>query len=72
MRKLTDDDLVNIAGSMVEGYKVEGVRVKRGNCTDSNHYGIILGKNVSGNYVTWQFHMLEDETISAYWGHYRG
>lgn len=70
MRKLTDNDLANIAGTTVQGYHVENVRVKRGNFTDSDHYGIVLGKNQSDHYVTWQFHLLEDETVSIYWGHY--
>ena len=70
MRKLTDNDLINIAGTVISGYHVEGVRVKRGPFTDSDHYGIILGKNSSGQYVTWEFHLDEDDKISAYWGHY--
>ena len=70
MRKLTDSDLTNILGSAVSGYHVEGVRVKRGNCTDSDHYGIILGKSSEGCYVTWQFHLDKDESVIPYWGHY--
>lgn len=70
MRKLTNTDLTNIAGSMVEGYEVEAVRVKRGEFSDSDHYGIILGRNTNGNYVRWQFHLLEDDSLSAYWGRY--
>jgi hypothetical protein len=70
MRKLTDNDLVNITGSTVEGYHVESVRVKRGNCTDSDHYGIMLGKNACGYYVTWQFHLDENDAPNVYWGHY--
>ena len=72
MRKLTENDLANITGSTVEGYVVKAVRVKNGTFTDSDHYGILLGKNTDGNYVTWQWHLLEDETVSAYWGHYHG
>ena len=70
MRKLTDTDMTNILGSIVKGYHVENVRVKRGNCTDSDHYGIILGKCSEGYYVTWQFHLDEDESVNPYWGHY--
>jgi hypothetical protein len=70
MRKLTDEDLKNIAGTTVQGYHVEGVRVKRGKLSDSDHYGIILGRSADGNYVTWQFHLDENEEISVYWGHY--
>jgi len=70
MRKLTDRDLTNIAGLTFNGYKVEGVRVKRGPYTDSDHYGIILARSASGMYVTWQFHLDENEKPSTYWGHY--
>jgi len=70
MRKLTDHDLTNLAGAALQGYHVEGVRIKRGTFTDSDHYGIILGRNAGGNYVTWQFHLDEDEKPSVYWGHY--
>lgn len=52
MRKLTVHDLTNIAGITIQGYHVEGVRVKRGPFTDSDHYGIVLGKNPEGHYVT--------------------
>ena len=72
MRKLTDKDLSNIAGTAIQGYHVEGVRIKRGTYTDSDHYGIILGRNDKGSYVTWQFHLDEDETVNAYWGRYVG
>lgn len=70
MRKLTDDDLAEIIGNTIQGYRIEEARIKRGNFTDSDHYGIVLGKNDQDNYVTWQFHLLEDETVSVYWGHY--
>lgn len=70
MRKLTADDLAKIAGSTVSGYHVEDVRIKSGPFIDSDHYGFILGRNDTGEYVTWQFHLLEDESVSAYWGHY--
>lgn len=71
IRKLTDIDLTNLAGSTVKGYHIEGVRIQRGTFTDSDHYGFILGRNASGNYVTWQFHF-DDEELSVYWGHYIG
>jgi len=69
IRKLTDLDLANLAGTTQQGYHVEGVRIKRGNFTDSDHYGILLGRNANGNYVTWHFHF-DDEELSVYWGHY--
>jgi len=70
MRKLTDSDMTNIAGSTVSGHHVEGVRIKRGEFIDSDHYGYILGRNPSGHYVTWQFHLDEREKPAVYWGHY--
>jgi hypothetical protein len=70
MRKLTDRDLTDIAGTAIRGYRVEGVRIKRGEFTDFDCYGIILGRNENGHYVTWQFHLDENEKISVYWGHY--
>lgn len=70
MRKLTDNDLAEIVGSTIQGYQIEDARIKRGNFIDSDHYGIVLGKSEQENYVTWQFHLLEDETVSVYWGHY--
>ena len=70
MRKLTDHDLIGIIGSTIEGYRIEAARAKRGAFINSNHYGIVLGRNSYGHYVTWQFHLLEDESVSVYWGHY--
>ena len=70
MRKLNEMDLAEIVGSTVKGYHIEGVRIKRGEFTDSDHYGIILGRNDGGNYVTWQFHLDEDDSVNPYWGHY--
>ena len=69
IRKLTDTDLTNLAGTTVKGYHVEGVRIKTGPLTDSDHYGYLLGRNDCGNYVTWQFHY-DDGELSVYWGHY--
>lgn len=70
MRRLTDHDLAEIGGSTIQGYYIQDIRIKRGNFTDSDHYGIVLGKNQQEHYVTWQFHLLENETVSVYWGHY--
>lgn len=70
MRKLTDHDLTSIAGTTIQGYHVEGVRIKRGSFCDSDNYGIILGRNAENHYATWQFHLLDDDSVSAYWGHY--
>jgi hypothetical protein len=69
MRKLTEQDLTALVGSVHSGYTILRARVKCGNFSDSDHYGIALGRNAVDNYVTWQFH-LEDETPSMYWGHY--
>ena len=78
MRKLTGHDMANIIGTTVSMYHIETVsmyhiedaRVKRGNFSDSDHYGILLGRNANGNYVTWQFHLEDDEQVNVYWGHY--
>ena len=72
MRKLTDQDIANLIGSSINGNHICNARIKRGDCTDSDHYGIILAKNKSGRYVTWQFHLNEDEKPDVYWGHYFG
>jgi len=69
MRRLTKYDLAKIIDSTVKGYIIDDARVKDGEFSDSDHYGILLGRSKSGNYVTWQFH-LEDEEPSVYWGHY--
>lgn len=70
MRKLTEQDLGKIVGSKMSGYRVENARIKTGPFADSDHYGFILGRNDAGQYVTWQFHLLEDGAVTVYWGHY--
>jgi hypothetical protein len=54
----------------VQGYRVEGVKINRGEFCDSGSYGTILGRNNNGHYVTWQFHLDENEQPNIYWGHY--
>ena len=70
MRTLTDEDFQKISGITTQGYHVEYIRVKHGSFTDSDHYGIILGKNARGHFVTYQFHLDETEMPAVYWGHY--
>lgn len=70
MRKITNADLANITGIPIEGYIVESARSKNGSGSDSDHYGIILARNPENEYVTWQFHFRDDESLSVYWGHY--
>lgn len=70
MRRLTEEDIAAITGRTIEGYRVEAARIKRGPFTDSDHYGIILAQNAEGGYVTWEFHLMTDESVSVYWGHY--
>lgn len=70
MRKLTDKDLDKIIGSTITEYYVETAKIKKGPFTDSDHYGFILGKNTRGEYVTWQFHLLDDDSVYTYWGHF--
>lgn len=69
MRRLTEHDIENIIGSVIEGYRVEAARIKTGPYIDSDNYGFILARNDHGDYVTWQFHLLNG-TVTAYWGHY--
>ena len=66
MRKITKGDLEKIIGTSICDFYIEDVRIKNGSC---DRYGILLGKNDRGVYVTWQFHFNSDE-ISIYWGHY--
>lgn len=70
MRRLTEQDVANITGSTIKGYRIEAAKIKSGPFTDSDHYGFILGRNTSGEYVTWQFHLLDNESVSVYWGHF--
>ena len=70
MRKITDNDIPNIIGTTVNGYHVEAVRIKQGELPDSDNYGYILGKNANGHYVTWQFHLDENDKPHVYWGRY--
>ena len=70
MRKLTEQDIASITGGTLYGYHVEAAKIKNGPFIDSDHYGIILGQNSKGKYVTWEFHLMNDESISVYWGHY--
>lgn len=70
MRKLTDEDLSKIKGSTIKGFHIEAAKIKRGPFIDSDHYGIILGRNSQDQYVTWEFHLINDESVSVYWGHY--
>lgn len=70
MRKLTDSDKTGIIGATLSGYHIERARVKRGSCTDSDHYGIVMGQDARGMCVTWQFHLDENEKPVVYWGHY--
>jgi len=70
MRKLTDGDLAKVIGSSIEGYRIEAAKIKNGPFIDSNNYGFLLGQNMRSEYVTWEFHLREDGSVSAYWGHF--
>ena len=69
MRKLTEQDLTAIVGTAHKGYIIKMARVKQGNFSDSDHYGIVLGVDEEDRCVTWQFHLV-DEKPEYYWGHY--
>lgn len=70
MRRLTRRDIENITGTAIKGYVIEAARIKNGPFIDSDHYGFVLGRSARDHYVTWSFHLLEDESVSVYWGHY--
>ena len=70
MRELTEQDIRNIVGTTIKGYRIEAARIKDGPYSDSGCYGFVLGRNALGRYVTWHFHLLDDESVSVYWGHY--
>lgn len=65
MRKIVDADLKGLIGSSICGFRIEKTRRKS---SDSDCYGIALGKNDRNVYVTWQFHFNDD--LSVYRGHY--
>lgn len=70
MRRLTEQDIKDVIGRTIEGYRVEAARIKTGPFADSGSYGFLLARNAAGCHVTWQFHLPGDGTVSAYWGHY--
>lgn len=70
MRRLMEEDLDEVIGSTIEGYHIVAAKVKKGPFVDSDHYGVILGKNAKDQYATWEFRLLNDESVSVYWGHY--
>lgn len=70
MRRLTEHDIQNVIDQTIEGFRIESARIKDGPYIDSDNYGFILARNAHGHYVTWQFHLLEDGSVTAYWGHY--
>ena len=70
MRRLTDGDLAGIKDRTIQGYRVVAAKVKRGPFVDSDYYGVILGKNSREEYVTWEFYLKGDESVSVYRGHY--
>ena len=58
MRRLTDEDLADIEGRTIQGYRVMAAKIKRGRFIDSDHYGVILGRNTAGMYVTWELKLM--------------
>jgi len=69
MRKLTEQDINGVISTINSNYTIKKARVKGGEFSDSDHYGIVLAQNKNGDFVTWQFHLI-DEIPSFYWGHY--
>ena len=71
MRKLTGNDIQNIIGAVNEGYTIKHARIKCGNYSDSDHFGIAFAKDERGYCVTWEFKLSDDnKTVDYYWGHY--
>jgi hypothetical protein len=74
IRKLIEQDLTAIIGTVHCGYTILKARIKvNDNFTDSDHYGIILAKRDDDEFVVWQFHidLYEGvETTEIYWGKY--
>lgn len=70
MRRLTEQVTGSLVGSVIEGYRIEAARIKNGPYIDSDNYGFLLAGNGHGGYVTWQFHLLDNDAVTAYWGHY--
>ena len=69
MKRLTEKDIAALVGTTVAGYEILQARAKGGRYSDSDCFGIALGKNAVGNYVTWQFKIV-DEQYDCFWGHY--
>ena len=55
MRRLTDGDLADIRGQTIQGYRVVAAKIRQASFVDSDHYGVMLGKNTREEYVTWEF-----------------
>lgn len=70
MRRLTDGDLADIRGQTIQGYRVVAAKIRQGSFVDSDHYGVMLGKNTREEYVTWEFRLKDDESVSVCRGHY--
>jgi len=69
MRKLTNEDIAGVIGTKNANCTIEKARVKGGEFIDSDHYGIVLAQSESGNFITWQFHLVDGKP-EYYWGHY--
>ena len=70
MHRLTDGDLADIRGQTIQGYRVVAAKIRQGSFVDSDHYGVMLGKNTREEYVTWEFRLKDDESVSVCRGHY--
>lgn len=52
MRRLADGDLADIKGQTIQGYRVVAAKIRQGPFVDSDHCGVMLGKNAREEYVT--------------------
>ena len=70
MRKLNESDVKDIIGTVNAGYEIIAAKINSGTFADSDSYGTVLAQNRKDNYVTWQFHFVENNRPTFYWGHY--
>lgn len=74
MLKVTQDMIDRVLNEKCAGYEIIAARVKGGEFSDSDCYGVALGRmeSVYGiMFATWQWHIeTEAEPVNFYWGHY--
>lgn len=73
LEKLTKEILAGLIVKKYAGHIITNTRLKGGNYSDSDCYGVILARKDMGVYgtqfATWEFN-LRDGELNGYWGHY--